>query len=75
MLPDDIRDFSKRQPFRVTLTDGQSHEVVHPDLVMISRNTITIGVTRQGERGGTYDRVVTISMSHVMQIEPILIDA
>ncbi len=46
MRPDDIRNFlNKRpfQPFRITLTDGRSYEVRHPELVMVGRSSIVIG--------------------------------
>ena len=47
MRPDDIRAFLQQKPFRpfrVTLTDGRSYEVRHPELSMVGRSTAAIGL-------------------------------
>ena len=52
MRPDDIRNFLNRrpfQPFRITLTDGRNYEVRHPELVMVGRSSIVIGLPAPGE--------------------------
>jgi hypothetical protein len=74
MRPDDIRNFlDKRpfQPFRITLTDGRSYEVRHPELVMIGRSSIVIGLPAAEESEPVFDRFVTVSLIHIMQIEPV----
>lgn len=43
MRPDDIRDFLQKkpfQPFKVTLTDGRTYEVRHPELAMVARSAV-----------------------------------
>ena len=73
MRPDDVRDFvNKRpfQPFRITLTDGRSYEVRHPELAMVGRSEILIGVPAPDESEPVYDRLVTVSLIYIMQIEP-----
>jgi hypothetical protein len=45
MRPENIRDFLQRksfQPFRVTLTDGRSFEIRHPELAMVGRSTVAL---------------------------------
>ncbi len=73
MRPEDIRNFlNKRpfQPFRITLTDGRSYEVRHPELVMVGRSAIVIGLPAPEESEPVFDRLVTVSLIHIMQIEP-----
>jgi len=74
MRPDDIRNFlNKRpfQPFRITLTDGRSYEVRHPELAMVGRSVVAIGVPAPDESEPVFDRLVTVSLIHIMQIEPV----
>ena len=74
MRPDDIREFVRRQPFepfRITLTDGRTFDVVHPDLAMVGRGTVAVGLPRPGDVDPIYDRLVTMSLLHIMQVEPI----
>ena len=70
MRPDDIHEFVRRrpfQPFRIPLTDGRTYDIFHPEFAMVGRSTIAVGIPRPGE--AIYDRLVTISLVHVMQIE------
>jgi hypothetical protein len=74
MRPEDFRDHLRKQPFqpfRLTLTDGRTYEVRHPELAMVGRTTAIIGLTRPDEPEPVFDRQVTVSLLHIMQIEPI----
>ncbi len=74
MRSEDIREFVRRQPFepfRITLTDGRTFDVVHPDLAMVGRGSVAVGLPRPGDVDPIYDRLVTMSLLHIMQIEPI----
>jgi hypothetical protein len=74
MRPEDMREFVRRQPFqpfRITLTDGRTYDVVHPDLAMVGRGTVAVGLPRPGDADPIYDRLVTMSLLHIMQVEPI----
>ena len=73
MRPDDIRNFLNRRPFqpiRITLTDGRSYQVRHPELVMVGRSVIVIGFPAADESEPVFDRFVWVSLIHIMQIEP-----
>ena len=73
MRPEDIRGFLQQspfRPFRVTLTDGRTYEVRHPELAMVWRSTIAIGLPAPTETNPVYDKLVTVSLLHVMQVEP-----
>jgi hypothetical protein len=73
MRPEGIREFLQRrpfQPFRITLTDGRTYDVRHPKLAMVGRSTLAIGVPAPNDSSLIYDRLVTVSLLHIMQLEP-----
>ncbi len=42
MRPEDMHRFLRRRPFRpfrITLTDGRSYEIHHPELMMVGRSS------------------------------------
>ena len=74
MRTEDIREFTRRQPFepfRLTLTDGRTYEVRHPDLIMVGRSTVVVGLPPEGVSEGVYDVSVTVDLLHIMQVEPL----
>ena len=74
MRPNDVREFVQKRPFRpvrLTLTDGRTFSVHHPELLMVGKSTVAVGVPSPGELGPIYDRLITISLLHIMQIETI----
>jgi hypothetical protein len=71
--PEDVRDFLQHkpfQPFRLTLTDGRVYEVRHPELAMVGRSTVAIGLPAANDPQPVFDRLVTVSLLHIMHIEP-----
>ncbi len=75
MRPQDFRDYLRKQPFepfRLTLTDGRSYDVLHPELAMVGHSTVAVGLARADAAEPVYDRLVTISLLHIMQIEQIV---
>ena len=73
MRPEDIQAFLKKepfQPFRLTLTDGRTYDVRHPELAMVGRSTLIIGLPAPDDPAPVYDRFVTVSLLHIMQMEP-----
>ena len=76
MGSDDILSFVKRQPFqpfRLTLTDGRTYDIRHPEFAMVGRSSVVIGISLQDESESIYDRLVMVALSHIMQAE--LLDA
>lgn len=74
MRPEDIREFLHRrpfQPFQLTLTDGQTYEVRQPELAMVGRSTVIVGLPAPGEAEPVFDRAVTVSLLHIMQVQPV----
>jgi hypothetical protein len=73
MRPEDVRGLLQRrpfQPFRITLTDGRVYEVRHPELALVGRSTVVIGLPAPGDPEPVYDRFVWVSLMHIMQMEP-----
>ena len=56
------------QPFRLHTSDGTTHEVRHPDQIMIDRTVCYVGIGP--EQDGVFQRVATISNIHVTHLEP-----
>ena len=72
MRMDDVKEFLRQRPFRafrLTLTNRTSYDVHHPEMAMVGLSTVTVGLPHPYEPDDVYDRLVTISLSHVMQIE------
>ena len=56
------------QPFLVKTSDGEAYEVRHPEMAFLTRTEIVIGLA---ERNGIPSRHRTVSLLHVIAIEPI----
>jgi hypothetical protein len=73
MVPDELRDLLKQQPFepfRIVLTDGTTYEIRHPDLLWVGLRTAYVGLT--GQAAQTYfERSVRIDLLHIIRIEPL----
>ncbi len=74
MRPEDVREFLRRRPFRpfrLTLTDGRTYDVMHPDLAMVGRSWVQVGLARPGDPEIIAERLISISLLDIMQIEPL----
>jgi hypothetical protein len=75
MRPQDVRDHLRKrpfEPFRLTLTDGRTYDVLHPDLAMVGQSTVAVGLARPDAPELVYVRLVTVALLHIVQIEPIV---
>ena len=67
----DIQEAAHRrpfEPFRVTLTTGETYDIRHPDLIMVGRRAAILGIP--GEPTGTlFDRSVKVDLLHIVSIE------
>lgn len=74
MRQEDLRQFLRQQPFqpfRVTLTDGRTYDVRHPELVAIGRYSLIIGFPSPDDPEPVFEDYVAVSMLHIMQAQPI----
>ncbi len=57
------------QPIRLTLSSGQSYEVRHPEMAMLTRTSLLIGVDIAPD--GVPAEFKIVSLLHVASVEPI----
>ena len=65
MNAETVREFLRRQPFqslRVHLSNGEIHEIPHPEFAMLLKSTLVIGIPDS-------DRVICCSLLHIASIE------
>jgi hypothetical protein len=73
MRPEDLLEHLYRRPFRrfrLILTDGRTFEVRHPELAMVGRSTVAVGLARPRDPNSANDRLVTIPLVDVIRVEP-----
>jgi hypothetical protein len=67
-----VRDLLRQQPFRpfrVVMSSGEAYEVRHPEMAMLTRTAVIVGV---GERRGFPEAHRTLSLLHVTAVEPVM---
>ena len=73
MRPEDLRKFLEVKPFmpiRIFLSDGKYYDVRHPELMLLARSVMDIGITKkQGSQ--IADDIVRVSLLHVVRVENI----
>lgn len=71
MTHEELQHAARRQPFqpfRIVLSTGETHDIRHPDLIMVGRRSAFIGMTNYP--GGTvYDFGRLIGLLHIVAIE------
>ena len=55
-------------PFRIQLTNGQSHVIPHPDFAMLKRTSVVIGLS--SFQDNIHDDHIECDLLHVVAIEP-----
>jgi hypothetical protein len=56
------------RPFRIRMTDGAALDVRHPEEVVPYKTTAWVA---RGPAGETFEQHVTISLLHVIRLEPV----
>jgi hypothetical protein len=69
-LKDLLRRVSRKpfKPIRLFLTDGGHHDVRHPELIMVGKRSLMVGLTGDPEQK-FYDDVVDIDI--LLRVEPL----
>ncbi len=67
-----IENLEKRsfEPFRICMTDGRAYEVTDPDLCVLSRSTVYVGVPDPKLRR-TVVRMDQCAYVHIVRFEPV----
>lgn len=71
MRAEDIRELLKKQPFtpfRVCMTDGKTYEIMHPELVFLTKSYLHV-TTIQDPTTGIPDRVEYAALIHIVRVE------
>lgn len=72
MRPEDILELLRVRPFRpfrIALSDGQRFEVRHPELAMVGRSQVVIGIPDTEGPEGTFERTVNCALLHITTTE------
>ena len=73
MGPEEIKEkFAKRpfQPLRIYVSDGATYDVRHPEMVLITRRELHVGIPSKPD-DQIPDRTAFVNILHVTHIEPI----
>jgi len=57
------------EPFRIQLTNGQTHSIRHPDFAWVTRSSVLVGYS--SGRDEVPDRFSQYDLLHVVGIEPL----
>lgn len=71
MTQQELQDAARRQPFepfRVVVTTGAIYDVRYPDLILVGRRSVILGITNEPD-GTAYDRTIKVDLLHVVGIE------
>jgi hypothetical protein len=71
MGANDILSIVRRQPFqpfRIVLTSGQTYDIRHPDMALVTRGSVHVSVPPPSEPEDPAKDVVYLSLFHVMKI-------
>ena len=72
MLPNEFSEFVRRRPFRpfrMTLPDGRTYDIVHPDMAAVAFQSVIVGFPPKDESEADLERDVLVFLLHVMQVE------
>jgi hypothetical protein len=59
-------------PFRLTLTEGSTYDIRHPELCMAGRRSAVIGLAPPEDPDLLFERSVTVDLFHIVKLEPLV---
>ena len=71
MRAEEFAELMRTRPFvplRIHLTDGMNYDIYHPDLILVLRSRLDIGVGAD-PKTGVLDHVEHCSLLHVVRVE------
>jgi hypothetical protein len=71
MRPEELRTLLRRKPFvpiRLYFTDGSTYDIRHPEMALLTRSTVEIGV-EEVEGSGIADAVHYCTLIHIVRAE------
>jgi hypothetical protein len=73
MSHEDVLGFVRKrpfQPFRLFVSDGSAYDVRHPELIMLGRRSVAVGLTTDPSQT-VYDRLATVDLLHIARVAPL----
>jgi hypothetical protein len=70
----DMNELLRRQPFRpfrIHLSNGTSYDIQHPELAVVGRTTMFIGIPAPDMPTATYDHFAIVTLLHINNVEPL----
>ena len=74
MNPQDVLQLLRKrpfEPFRIHLSDGSSFEIRHPELAIVERTKVIVGVPGPKGPEGPVERSVFCALLHITRAEPL----
>jgi hypothetical protein len=74
MRPEEIQQLLGRQPFqpfRIRLSHGATYEVRHPELAVVGRSSVFIGIPGPDSQQGIYENSALVALVHIAEIHPV----
>jgi hypothetical protein len=71
MRADELTELLRTQPFvplRIHMTDGKTYDIYHPDLVLVLRQRVDIGL-QPDPATNVLERVAHCSLLHIVRVE------
>lgn len=73
MRPEEMTALRRQQPFRpfrINLADGRQLDVVHPELILVGRDDVTIGFPRKNsDKPYLFEHMTTVDLSDILGID------
>ena len=74
MRPDELVALLKKEPFepfRIHLTNGQSHDIRHPEIMAVGRSIAWVHTPAKNVATAVAERRVFVSLIHIVWGEPL----
>jgi hypothetical protein len=56
------------QPFRITLSNGKSYDIFHPELALVGRRDVIVGTPASGYADPVFDTFDIVSLLHINNV-------
>ena len=74
MSPDELAPIFRRRPYlpvRLHLTEGEVIDVPNPEMALVGRTVLLLGVQRD-TASPYFDEPVMLALAHIRKVEPIV---
>jgi len=57
------------KPFRIYMSDGSSYDIKHPEVALLTRHTLEVGID---EKDGIPDHTIRCDIIHITRVEDLV---